>query len=407
MAFEMGVDYEQKVGRGDGSGTSATACTAEYPPRKKRKPSPLTGVPSRSSGKSPESSPDSIEPLENSPSSSTRCQADSTVLPSNSLPYNNLLDFSPDMPPENSDLNQFPAFDCGLCTEDTPCVCREIVIQEFVKLKASDSVSFDLLEFPNTTSAPSTGPQTSTGPPTPLILDNMPEYQPPVPLRRRPAASSGKVVFPVTTPKQKPPANCSGNPADCMACADDSFGRAFCTAIGDACANCPCGSEGPLSTPDSGEKGFHGNSIATSAALHTVTEMCSDHEVETMPTNVAWAQLKRHPNVAFTDLSLLADVVARRPKCTGPRIVISPAPNSATSEIEGHQSTSQPSTTELESRAVSVRTGEDVFRREGSPPMLVPQEVLIRCGRERLSEVRADAVRDALRLLDAKFSASC
>ena len=46
--------------------------------------------------------------------------------------------------------------------------------------------------------------------------------------------------------------------------------------------------------------------------------------------------------------------------------------------------------------------------RTGAPSpslQLVPQEVLVQCGRQqRVREVHADAVRDALRLLDAKFS---
>jgi hypothetical protein len=38
------------------------------------------------------------------------------------------------------------------------------------------------------------------------------------------------------------------------------------------------------------------------------------------------------------------------------------------------------------------------------PPRLVPQEVLIECGRRRIREVNADGVREALRLLDSKFA---
>jgi hypothetical protein len=36
-------------------------------------------------------------------------------------------------------------------------------------------------------------------------------------------------------------------------------------------------------------------------------------------------------------------------------------------------------------------------------PSLVPREVLIECGKKRVTSVHADGVRDALRLLDAKL----
>jgi hypothetical protein len=49
---------------------------------------------------------------------------------------------------------------------------------------------------------------------------------------------------------------------------------------------------------------------------------------------------------------------------------------------------------------------ESQMNGSGSPPRLVPQEVLFECGRQRVREVRADAVREALHLLDAKFTQS-
>lgn len=42
--------------------------------------------------------------------------------------------------------------------------------------------------------------------------------------------------------------------------------------------------------------------------------------------------------------------------------------------------------------------------RVGTPSLqLVPQDILIQCGRRRVREVQTDSVREALRLLDARF----
>ncbi|KIN92790.1 hypothetical protein M404DRAFT_1009363, partial [Pisolithus tinctorius Marx 270] len=59
---------------------------------------------------------------------------------------------------------------------------------------------------------------------------------------------------------------CSGDPDDCMACTDDTFGKVLCQII-----------------------------------IHST--------------------FKSYPNVAFVDLKLLAEGVARKSKCTGSRVV--------------------------------------------------------------------------------------
>ncbi|KAG6337327.1 hypothetical protein ID866_1752 [Astraeus odoratus] len=134
-----------------------------------------------------------------------------------------------------------------------------------------------------------------------------------------------------------------------MACADDNFGRAFCQAI--------------------------------------------NHSM-----------LKTHPNVAFADLTLLAEVVARRSKCTGSRVVISPAPGSITPE---RSTTTQHDPNNKGLSVLPTDPHERLHRQQlerNSPPRLVPQDVLIECGRRRVREVNADGVREALRLLDSKFA---
>jgi len=218
----------------------------------------------------------------------------------------------------------------------------------------------------------------------PSILDNLPEYQPPVALRRRPGGVLANSVFPV---EAAPGANCSGDPSNCLACGDDPFGKAFCSAIEKStskqmvCDNCPQSrpSSSGSNCCNSSEPGCAG---CSSSSLAVMTPSPPEH-TDFMPTNDAWRKLKAHPNVEFADLSLLAEVVSSRSKCLGPQLVVSPAPHNPeigrVSEGPGRGGTS-------------------------SPLRLVPQEVLLECGRRRLRQVHADGVRDALRLLDAKFS---
>lgn len=126
--------------------------------------------------------------------------------------------------------------------------------------------------------------------------------------------------------------------------------------------------------------------------------------------------------------------MSRRVKCTGPRVEIYPAPGSITPE-RGISPLTLPTGFSQEQQHLNVNVGPRpgssgsqmmtnphhhlnmqnnsmsfVVEREraGAPSpslQLVPQEVLVQCGRQqRVREVHADAVRDALRLLDAKFS---
>ena len=150
-------------------------------------------------------------------------------------------------------------------------------------------------------------------------------------------------------------------------------------------------------------------------------------------------------------LSMLADVVARRTKCSGPVTVIHPAPGSLTPErgviqdlapensnetsklshepekgdgdsivlTDPHalfrtqekqrtQNTSRiteyssgPSSVPIASRIPSASA--DNVSRASDRPALVPQEELRECGRRRIREVDAAGVREALRILDAQF----
>jgi len=123
-----------------------------------------------------------------------------------------------------------------------------------------------------------------------------------------------------------------------------------------------------------------------------------------MPTNDAWRRIKEHPNASFSDLSLLANVVASRAKCTGPRVVLSPHP-----ECIPTPSPVPPAppidneTIILTDPHAQYREKEKAQLQETIPPQLVHQDVLVRCAQHRIREVPTSAVRDALRILDVRF----
>ncbi|KAI0068381.1 hypothetical protein BV25DRAFT_1818792 [Artomyces pyxidatus] len=339
--------------------------------------------------------------------------------------------------------NTIAAFDCGFCSHDTPCVCLAMTLQHGsnnLDMPASTTFKAESLEQSTVTAAHA--PQSAS------ILDNLPAYQPPVPLRRRPANPGMKSIFPVfpspastsSTASTAALANCSGDPSNCMACADDDFGKAFCEAIGDAvaaqprCEDCPSSRlDGTRMCADAesgrgccGIPGFCSGKPPRNPSIRppsdTTLSNNSARGPDIIPTSDAWRQLKSHPNVAFADLSLLADVVARRSKCTGPTVVISPAPGSITPER-----TSSPDSRAI-TQIVGISSGgggggdgQDAVllsdphahyrmkqeeRSIGSspPPNLVAEEELMKCSRSRpLREVHADGVREALRLLDSRF----
>ena len=145
--------------------------------------------------------------------------------------------------------------------------------------------------------------------------------------------------------------------ANCAACKDDDFGKAFCQALGDSmCSTSPC-------TTCPSDKACGGNSDEASPADKVADETARVRTIslsptpgdshsengasppqptppqplppkstvkETMPASEAWRTLKAHPHIAFADLAMLADVVARRTKCSGPFAVIHPPPGATT-----------------------------------------------------------------------------
>ena len=216
-------------------------------------------------------------------------------------------------PADDTD-SPFQRFDCGFCDENTPCVCREILEQHVadrIGRLGQLTLKVDHLQAPGIAS-----PSTSQAQPS--ILDNLPAYQPAVPLRRRALnkqTGGGSSIFPIFQPSPLP-LTCSGDPRNCRACASDDFGKAFCDAVNNSMA----------ASEAAGAMDISEDSPPKSSAE-------AESEKQAMvPCDDAWRQLKSHPNVEFSDLNLLADVVARRSKCTGPRVVISPPLGSVTPE---------------------------------------------------------------------------
>ena len=258
------------------------------------------------------SSPSSASSMESYPSPTFEARSvphqtgppETSLFPSYPTETNNLVRAS--MADDTDSL--FGRFDCGFCDDSIPCVCREIFHQHVAdrigRPNQSTAITIDHVEAPGITSSLSSQAQSS-------ILDHLPAYQPAVPLRRKTLnkqTTGGNSIFPVL----QPPPTCSGDPRNCRACESDDFGKAFCDAVN--------------------------NSMAASEATDTMDPTpTSSVKVEPgtqamVPCDDAWRQFKSHPNVEFSDLKLLADVVARRSKCTGPSVVISPALGSVTPE---------------------------------------------------------------------------
>ena len=370
--------------------------TSDVDPLKKSKPCPdqETHVPPGPCYNNPSPHSIVISPGPNDTPDSLSSEGQADVSQS---PILNLWQFPP--AERLAHLDGMP-FDCGFCREDTPCVCREFVPpQAQVAQSGTDYKVSSTYELPSASSDPN--PQSlhvDIPPPcTSEILEKLPDYQPPIPLRRKPASSSGNTIFAVAPPTPQP-LKCSGDPSNCMACADDAFGKAFCVAIKESiskplsCLNCTC------------ERGrFVSDSLPGSQAdsqaqlLIRAPPVHPSRPPEKIPTNEAWRQLKSHPNVAFTDLSLLADVVARRSRCDASMDIPSTSAPGTLESIDTPKGFSIP-----HDHASATEAGRERNSRRGSP-RLVPQDVLLRCARQRLHEVETDAVRAALRLLDAKF----
>jgi len=268
-----------------------------------------------------------------------------------------------------------PFLTCGFCEADTLCVCSEIACPSPME-QSVDSAKFDTNDKEESLVASASSNDQDFPDATPnsrnvsTSLEKLPPYEPAVPIRRRNKGISPNCIFPIQEAPSE--ATCSGDPNNCLACAGDSFGQAFCAAVGNSSSKCDCSEM---------MSGCCGSSMRCSDCPSAIPS----GQMKMVPTNDAWQKIKAHPNVQFADLTLLAEVVARKSVCSGPQLVIS---SSSTHNSQ-----------------ISHRPDEDIVTRQGDspPPRLVPHEVLLECGRKRMRQVRSDGVQEALRLLDVKF----
>ena len=298
----------------------------------------------------------------------------------------------------DANIHPLLPFNCGFCDEGAVCVCRDIVISQVVgidgdvttspevKLDAGGSSQIKLPLHHDSRDAnikvsaiPTNGNSS--------ILDNLPEYQPPVPLKRRSGGTRVNSVFRVQPAPTSHSgsgisgATCSGDPSNCMMCVDDSFGKAFCTAITTSACHAFDGFLGQFRENCCNKNGSRCDACPSGSSFTSDAAVASSSS-EFIPTNDAWQKLKAHPNVDFADLSLLAEVVASRTKCAGPQLVVSSTPST---QVRGKRTSG------------ADRHGGD------SPIRLVDEKILLECGRRRVRQVHMDGVQEALRMLDAKF----
>ncbi|KAK4685499.1 AP-1-like transcription factor, partial [Tremellales sp. Uapishka_1] len=230
-------------------------------------------------------------------------------------------DPDPDCPCQQTapaDPTLVPESSCGLCETPDECLCRDLV----------EDKRFAQIQSPliNTSSDDQCGLCTDGGfcackevlsPPTqpaPAISGIA------LPLRPRNAVGVGvkKAIWRLDIPPARE-AVCSGDPDNCDACRNDKFGQEFCQRLSEADAS-PVKEEQECST-------CPGNCMSIPSLLcSSGPSHVPQIQQETMRCDEAWKALKAHPNAQYTSLALLADVVAKRTKCTGPRVELSPPP---------------------------------------------------------------------------------
>ncbi|BGP23854.1 hypothetical protein JCM10295v2_002755 [Rhodotorula toruloides] len=297
---------------------------------------------------------------------------------------------------------------CTFCSGDANCFCAEVGY-EVAPLSATAAIQ--IVEM-----AAAASPSIVKEEQDDLAFNDV-GYEPAVPLRlrrsqKKPSTtvwaidSSSRSTSVVATPSSDEVV-CSGDPANCPACSDDPFGKAFCNALSSTvcstqpCANCP--SHGtrrriPTPPPESVDdeaaifESFTDLPCCKDPALcgsltckpedeshHSTPASVTSREkgVDTVPCNEAWTQLKQHPNIGFADLQMLADVVAKRTYCDGPVASTPPPPPGVTFETFPASTNARPS--------------------------LIPQSVLqcsVDAGTRRRLTVERGAVNEALSMLD-------
>ncbi|GAA6005035.1 hypothetical protein JCM10207_008485 [Rhodosporidiobolus poonsookiae] len=300
---------------------------------------------------------------------------------------------------------------CGFCSSSTDCFCAEVGYHVAPTPTAAISLASPIVKLEESDD----------------LLFQETAYEPAVPLRLRRSEAKAAPVWAIESTKSavvaKPilQALCNGDPSNCPACSDDPFGKAFCNALSTTvcstqpCTNCPsnCGSNRRMPTPPPevideeaalfesltdlpccGDPALCGSLTCKPGGGDKVKDEPKDvamlplsvdpglRTVESVPCNEAWTALKAHPNIAFADLQMLADVVAKRTHCGGP-VCSTPPPGAAALAPAPTASSEQPF--------------------DPSRPELVPQSMLqcsIDAGARKRLTVERGAVNEALEMLD-------
>ncbi|KIM34399.1 hypothetical protein M408DRAFT_13908 [Serendipita vermifera MAFF 305830] len=248
-------------------------------------------------------------------------------------------------------------YSCGMCTSSMDCICRQLGIETPIADPEADHENNNHLS----------------------ILDNLPPYQPAVPLRRisKLGLDTTMAIATSITEIDGTPSGCSGDPKNCSACQDSAFGRAFCSALGNSvcmlnpCPTCQANTESTSKDPNDMDVDETNMPLTVNPSL---TQCCGDPahckggactpsqpsrssskstrksaassrervtrrgrpriapftvktvDGDTVPCDVVWKALEAHPNAHLANpaagpshlanLNLLADVVARRSYCT-------------------------------------------------------------------------------------------
>lgn len=252
-----------------------------------------------------------------------------------------------------------PIDDCGLCTNDSFCACRAGAAAAAASSPAANAIPLKSLlaaALPSASTSFSTiAPSAPGGAATIQIASAA------VPLKRKAKAERIQSVWALSNVKARTArseAVCTGDPSNCDACRNDTFGREFCGHLfnrphecNGGCASGP-GSSGSVVEDGGVVKtgccgapelcGQHSDCSPSSSSSNPAPPSTFDgapaaadpgygaeemsEEERVMRPDLAWRTLKAHPNAKFAPLAMLADVVARRHKVRGPRVELSPSP---------------------------------------------------------------------------------
>lgn len=256
-----------------------------------------------------------------------------------------------------------PIGDCGLCTNDSFCACRAGAAAA-ASSPASKSIPLKSL-LAAALPGPSMGIATSsiattTVAPAPAASIQIASAA--VPLKRKAKADRIQSVWTLSNVKARTArteAVCTGDPSNCDACRNDTFGREFCGHLFNRPHECNGGCASSSSSTGSGSgSGVVEDGGVVKTSCCGAPELCGQHSdcsppaagsgpdesagsgsgsgsggpdtiglsEEHMRPDLAWRTLKAHPNAKFAPLAMLADVVARRHKVRGPRVELSPSP---------------------------------------------------------------------------------